>query len=98
MYLWETSHNQSLGQVDWTLILGWHQKGLNAGVKRPECFNRHASPLGFSEWAGCFVGLGSFLGLMSGHVSLLFQTISLAIQNALLDTKRLSNVYFLNVF
>ena len=22
----ETSHNRSLGQAGWTLILGWHQK------------------------------------------------------------------------
>ena len=26
LYLWETSHNRSLGQAGWTLILGWHQK------------------------------------------------------------------------
>ena len=25
-YLWETSHNRSLGQAGRTLILGWHQK------------------------------------------------------------------------
>ena len=29
--------------ADWAFILGWRQK--------PECFNGHASPLGFSEWA-----------------------------------------------
>ena len=62
MYLWETSHNQSLGQADWALILGWHQKGLNAGVKRPECFNGHASPLGFSELACVFRWARHFLG------------------------------------
>ena len=26
-------------------------KGLNVGVKRPECFNGHVSPLGFIKWA-----------------------------------------------
>ena len=25
-YFWETSHNRSLGQAGWTLILGWHQE------------------------------------------------------------------------
>ena len=35
-------------------------------VKRPECFNEHVSPLGFSEracvfhWAGPFIGPGKW--------------------------------------
>ena len=33
-YFWETSHNRPSGRADWTFILGWHQKGLNANVKR----------------------------------------------------------------
>ena len=50
-YLWETSYNRSLGQADWSLILGWLQKACVLCVKKPECFNRHVSPLGFSERA-----------------------------------------------
>ena len=61
-YLWETSHNRPSGRVDWTFILGWHQKSLNADVKRAEGFNGHASPLGFSEWACVFRWVRLFLG------------------------------------
>ena len=61
-YLWETSHNRPLGRADWTFIMGWHQKGLNADVKRAECFKGHASPLGFSEWACVFLWARLFLG------------------------------------
>ena len=50
-YLWETSYIRSLGQAGWSLILGWHQKACMLSVKRPECFNGHVSPLGFSERA-----------------------------------------------
>ena len=52
--LWETSHNRPSGRADWTFIPGWHQKGLNADVKRAECFNGNTFPLGFSEWACVF--------------------------------------------
>ena len=31
---------------------------------------------GLASGLACFVGLGSFLGLASGHVSLIFQTLS----------------------
>ena len=47
-YLWETSHNRFSVRTDWTFILGWHQKGLNADIGRVEGFNKQASPLGFS--------------------------------------------------
>ena len=30
---------------------GLASKGLNAGAKKPECFNGHVSPLWFSKWA-----------------------------------------------
>ena len=53
-YLWETFLNRPSGRADWTFILGWHQKGLNANVERAEGFNGHASPLGFSKWACVF--------------------------------------------
>ena len=48
--------------VFWTLILGWHQKGLNADVKMAKCFNGHASPLGFSKWTCVFRWARLFLG------------------------------------
>ena len=50
----------------WAERLGLHSglapKGLNADVKRAECFNGHASPLGFSEWACVFRWTRLFLG------------------------------------
>ena len=61
-YLWETFHNWPSGLADWTFILGWHQKGLNADVERAEGFNGQASPLGFSEWACVFRWARLFLG------------------------------------
>ena len=79
-YHWETFHNRSLGQADWTFILGWHQKGLNADVGRAEGFDGQASPLGLASGLAYFVGLGSFLGLASGPVSLIFQTLSVVPQ------------------
>ena len=33
-YLWETFYNRPLGRADWTFILGWHHKGLNADARR----------------------------------------------------------------
>ena len=61
-YIWETFHNRPSGLPDWTFILGWHHKGLNADVGRAEAFNGQASPLGFSEWACVFRWAGLFLG------------------------------------
>ena len=68
-YLWETFHNRPSSRTDWTFILGWHQKGLNADVEglntdveRAEGFNGQASPLGFSEWACVFRWARLFLG------------------------------------
>ena len=61
-YLSETSHNRPSSRADWTFILGWHQKGLKTDVERAECFNGHASPLGFSEWACVFHWARLFLG------------------------------------
>ena len=69
-HLWETFHNRPLGRADWTFILGWHQKGLKASTGKP---------LLWSSTSGLvyFVGLGgSFLGLTSGPVSLIFRTLS----------------------
>ena len=52
-------------------------KGLNAGAKRPGCFNGHVSPFwGLANGPECLVGLASFLGLASGPVSLIFRTLS----------------------
>ena len=48
-YLCETFYNRHSGRADWTFIMGWHHKGLNADVGRAEAFNGQASPLGFSE-------------------------------------------------
>ena len=46
-------------------------------VKRPECFNGHVSPLGFSEGGPeCSIGLTPLLGLANGLVSLIFQALS----------------------
>ena len=61
-YLWETFHNRPSGRADWTFILGWHQKGLNADIERAEGFIGQASPLGFSEWACVFRWARLFLG------------------------------------
>ena len=61
-YLWETFHNRPSGRADWTFILGWHQKGLNADVERAEGFNGQASSLGFNEWACVFCWAWLFLG------------------------------------
>ena len=61
-YHWETFHNRPSGRVDWTVILGWHQKGLNADVGRAEGFDGQASPLGFNEWACVFRWARLFLG------------------------------------
>ena len=49
------------------------QKGLNAPMGM--------SPLwGLANGPQCFVGLASFLGLVSGPMSLIFQTLSVAPQ------------------
>ena len=61
------THNRPLGRADWAFILhpGLASQRLEclygnaqrigplswAGVKRPKCFNEHASPLGLKEWA-----------------------------------------------
>ena len=49
------------------------QKGLNASMGTPLLWGLVSGP-------ACFVGLGSFLGLVSGPVSLIFQTLSVAPQ------------------
>ena len=41
---------------------GLAPKGLNAGVKRPECLNGHVSHSGFNEWVCVFRWVGLFLG------------------------------------
>ena len=61
-YHWETFHNRPSGRTDWTFILGWHQKSLNADIGRAEGFDGQASPLGFSEWACVFRWARLFLG------------------------------------
>ena len=58
-YHWETFHNRPSGRADWTFILGWHQKGLNANVGRAEGFDGQASPCVF-RWARLFLGPGKW--------------------------------------
>ena len=47
------------------------KKGPNASLGMPLLW-------GLASGSGCFVGLASFLGLVSGPVSLIFQTLSVA--------------------
>ena len=44
-------------------------EGRNASIGKPILW-------GLASGLACFVGLGSFLGLASGPVSLIFQTVS----------------------
>ena len=73
-YLWETSHNRPFGRADWTLILGWHPKGLNADAKGVEGLNGLTSPLGFSEWVCVFPLAWLFLGPGEWACELYFST------------------------
>ena len=61
-YIQETFHNRPSGRADWTFIMGWHHKSLNANAGRAEAFNGQASHLGFSEWTYVFRWARLFFG------------------------------------
>ena len=75
-YLWETSHNQPSGRADWTFILGWHPKGLNANTKGLKVSMGLPLLWGLASGSAYFLWLGSFLGLASESVNFIFQPLS----------------------
>ena len=74
-------------------------KGLNADVKRAKCFNGHASPLGFSEWACVFRWARLFLGPGEWVYEPYFSNpINYKITKLLFDTRKKFIYFFLKIY